>query len=538
LALAMGCGGTVDLTPHDAGPTLDGAPPEARTLELVGPPSLELLFDEAAELSVRERDTAGLPVPDADIAFALEGNANDSTLGTLGATTNMDGLARGRVLAGHTATTFQVRITATGAAPLYVQVSVSGHGFGQVDASIDYAGRRPVDHLEAMLFAGAGCATALMGSLAPDRRSALGAGVSQVLFTGLPALVRYSLAVEGKGPTDVTLARGCLEDVLVSEGATANVSVTVQDLSLDPSGEYDATLSLTTDTLATTLSDALRTGAQTQIEDAGGDVSVLLDALNRHFLAAGDVTSVALLAAERSTTSLEADLDARLIADGSGPSVAFASLADAVDRKLARVEVSGVFTLGPDGGSSFTATQVSAGEVGSPLVLLDLASLGVHVRTTLSSALLADADGARIDAFDLQLPGGVLSEARVHAMALAAGVDSAAPWLAAHAGCDSFAAFLAADPALHVSCDASCADDVCTDAMESVWIGMSSTLDQLDIERSGVELSGRLDFIEDTGDLRVDHVSATALTAVTTGEGAGSDTLGASVQGSRAAFLP
>jgi len=537
--LALGCGSTVNLTPADASPPVDGGvPTEARTLELLGPSSLELVYDDAAELSVQLTGLDGAPVEGADVSFTLDGNANDSTLGTLSDTTDMAGLAQGRVLAGRTATTFRVRVAATGAASVFVQVSVSGNGFGAVDARLIYRSARTLDHLEARLFAGSSCAAAVAGDLIPDRSLSLLPDASQALFSGLPARVRYALVVDGVGAEDVTLGRGCLEDVLVTEAETSLVDVRIEDLPLDPVGEYDTTISLSAGSLSATLADALRLEADTQVADAGGDVSVLLDALNSYFLDAGDLPSAALLAAERAGTSLEVDLDARLIVDAAGPSVAMAELADSVDSELARVEINGVLTLGPDGVLSFRARQVSAGQAGTPLALLDLASLGVHLRTEFVANLLPGEDAARIESLDIQLPGGVLSRARISATALAAGLDSAAPWLAARAGCDSFAAFLSEDPALASSCDAGCAAVVCEDAMASLWVSMRPAFDRLDIERAGVNLSGRVEFLEETGDLRVDRLSATGLVARTTGESASSDRLEASVEGNRAAFLP
>jgi hypothetical protein len=534
-----GCSGALDLTPRDAAPASDaGVPAENRLLELLGPNSLELVYDEAVELSVQVTNVSGSPVEGADVSFTLEGNANDSTLGTLRDTTDMGGVAHGRVLAGRTATTFRVRITSPGAAPLFVQASVSGHGFGAVDAQLVYGGMRALTSLEVQLFAGSSCSMALAGDSPADRRSSLSPSETGVLFTGLPALVHYALVVEGVGASGVTLARGCLEDVLVSEDATTSVNVSVEDLPLDPVGEYDTTFSLSTGALATTLAAALRADAETRVADSGGDVSILLDALDAHFLGEGDLASSAVLAAERAATSLEADLDARLVADASGPSVALADLADAIEADLARVEVDGVFSLGPDGGLSFRATQVSAGEAGSPLALLELASLGVHVRTDLAASLLPGEDAAQIDSLSIQLPGGVLTQARIQATALAAGLDSAAPWLSARAGCDSFAAFVAGDPALGSSCDATCAATACGEAMADLWNSMTPTLDRLDLERSGVRLSGRLEFVEETDDLLVDRVSAASLVARTTGDSATSDRLEASVEGNRAAFLP
>ncbi len=537
--LALGCGSTVNLTPADASPPVDGGvPTEARTLELLGPSSLELVYDEAAELSAQLTGPDDSPVEGADISFTLDGNANDSTLGTLSDTTDMAGLAQGRVLAGRTATTFRVRIAATGAASVFVQVSVSGNGFGAVDAQLTYRGARTLDHLEARLFAGSSCATAVAGDLIPDRSLSLLPDASEALFSGLPAQVHYALLVDGVGAEDVTLARGCLEDVLVTEAETSLVDLWIEDLPLDPVGEYDTTIRLSAGSLSATLADALRLEAGTQVADAGGDVSVLLDALNRHFLDAGDLPSAAVLAAERAGTSLEVDLDARLIADAVGPSVAMAELADSVGADLTRVEVNGVLTLGPDGVLGFRAREVSAGRAGTPLALLDLVSLGVHLRTEFIANLLPGEDAAQIESLDIQLPGGVLSRARITATALAAGLDSAAPWLAARAGCDSFAAFLSEDPSLASSCDAGCAAVVCEDAMASLWVSMRPTFDRLDIERAGVHLSARVDFLEETGDLRVDRLSATGLVARTTGESVTSDRLEASVEGNRAAFLP
>ena len=310
------------------------------------------------------------------------------------------------------------------------------------------------------------------------------------------------------------------------------------DLPYDAVGEYDTSLSLSMDALSREVSDTLREAASTNVSDHGGDVSILLDGLNQHFVDEGDVAAVALLAADRATTSLEADLDARLLTDGAGPSIAMNALADELGTSLARVEVNGFFTIGPDGVLSFRATQVSAGGVDSPAALLDLAPLGVHARAELTASLLPMGGGAQLDSLTVQLPAGVMAQARMRATALREGLDATAPWLVERASCDSFASFVAERPTLAPLCDSACALTVCGQAVGDLWVDLAPALAELDVQRSGVDIRGRLELLEDTGDLRVDRIHAARLSASTTGEAATPITLEASVDASRTAFLP
>jgi hypothetical protein len=129
---AVGCG-TMDVAGDrpDAG-TPDAGPPAA-ILRVEGEPMITLLFAERAPIAVVYTEADGTPSADAEVGFAFEGRANDSTLAQLRAAIDGTGRAVGDVLAGMTPAAFQVRMRACGPPPTWTCRSATRAGALRVE---------------------------------------------------------------------------------------------------------------------------------------------------------------------------------------------------------------------------------------------------------------------------------------------------------------------------------------------------------------------------------------------------------------------
>ncbi len=154
--LLAGCASD-DGVPPDGGPGGDAAAVPTAQLVITTETSLGLVFGEEAEIHVLYRETSGEPIAGEEVRFALVGRANDSSLSMLRATTNADGDAMVRVTAGHTASSYRVRLSADRAASVSVDVAVSDAGFGGLHVTVDWEGERQVASRRVSVFSGASC---------------------------------------------------------------------------------------------------------------------------------------------------------------------------------------------------------------------------------------------------------------------------------------------------------------------------------------------------------------------------------------------
>ncbi|MFW5920786.1 MAG: hypothetical protein ACOCUS_03010, partial [Polyangiales bacterium] len=269
-ALALsGCSTPVAESPDDGGMgDADVAP--STSLEVVDEPRLGLVFGEGATFRVRYRRDDGTPIEGGTVRFALDGNAHDSTLDEVEATTGTDGIARGTVLAGTTRAAFRVRVTAEGAAAVFLDVSVSDRGFGTLRAEIaPYDGERTVDHVVLNVFAATSCdAEGLLGRTA-DRSKRLSLEESSARFLGLPADLSYAVTARGENAGDEALAWACVDGIEVMADDDVRTDVALSDLPLEVAGEYDMAADVAAPEVAATFDEAATSSGLAPVMAAG-----------------------------------------------------------------------------------------------------------------------------------------------------------------------------------------------------------------------------------------------------------------------------
>lgn len=542
LALFAGCGTQVgNGRPMDGG-TDAGPAPTAAELTFEGDSELGLVFGETAELRFRYREADGAPIGGATLDFALDGSAHDSTLAQIDALTDADGYATATIIAGSTAAAFRVRASAERAAPLFVDVAISDTGFGTLVVDVGYGGERSVARLGVDAFASQGCDAALAPDATADRSALLELDAEDVPFFGLPAEIPYAVVVRGLGADDTTLARGCVDDVLVDADSESRIEVTVDDLDLLVEGGYAAQVRIDSRATATTLSEWVRSVGLSAIEGVGGGAHLLLDSVEAQLRSVGDFTTVDAIALDRATADLETELDRRLRAVEVGPSVAVNEVADMFALRTERIDLSGTLVVTPGGEplSLFVIEQVTAGSSDgvAPLVMLDLAAFGPPPVAAVTASLDAATDTITMSRLDIDMPLGSIARATLAAVALERGFESVDDIMLSVGGCEALETLARERPSLS-ACDGECIATSCDLAFATVMTILQLSLDEVNFTRSSMHLNGELDLADDDGDLIVERIAGGSLVGSWTGvTSLEDDELAGSFEATRTALIP
>lgn len=232
--------------------------PGTHQILILTPPgrTIRLQPQEQVTLAVRYLDPQGVPVPDAQISFALEGETGGATLAGFHANTDPSGTAEMGLTAGGESIIFSVEVTASNALPVKFEVAVSVTGFVNIEVLSAYEGTRNASdfaQVSAELYYGDLCDTLNpVGQNHPDRARATQAGFGEILlFENLPADLDYAIALRGTDAEGRGLAWGCADvaSLQLLPGATVQLGLTARDFSPDASGVFqvNTTVELTPD---------------------------------------------------------------------------------------------------------------------------------------------------------------------------------------------------------------------------------------------------------------------------------------------------
>lgn len=481
-----------DATLPDAGP-----PRETHRLEIVGPAMLSLTSGEDALIQVRYSDRELRALPAAEVRFALEGRANDSTLEVLARTTDADGRAQVTLMAGVLPSVYRVRVTADDASPVFVDVSVSDEGFGRLAVTPLYEGEREFVELGVTIFSGTTCEDPATLEESGDRYQAVGPDGPPLSFGGLPAGTPLTVVARGRGTMGTLLAWGCVDDLRLRDMETTEIDVSLRDRAQLPGGSYRTSTALDGTVSGAAIADEVRA-----LRDrvAASEAASILDAAHAIFLLAGDVASAEGLVSERAA-GLD-DALATQLTMGVGVGAVLTELADRVEGELAMLEFVGTLRVASaEPRISFAIDRVAAGaDTAEPF---DTMRTSLTAAATLVATVAEDGTTLAVERLEVRLRSSALVRAVASRAAAADGATDRMSWLMADASCEA----LVAVP--DSACDDSCLREACHMSAQEAFAAFDEALTELDDRRSTIVLSGSVDFIEVDGDLTADVLDGT-----------------------------
>lgn len=472
----------------------DAAVVEAKSLEIVGEPTISLTSTQEATLTVRLRDAVGRPMAGSEVRFALDGRAHDSTLLEVSAETDAMGLARTTLRAGLVAAAFRVRASADDAASVSFDVAVGDAGFGSMQVTPLYRGvRESLPLVRVGVFTDATCEDDIVRRDAGDRVQVRSEDDELVRFLGLPVGPTYAVAVRGEGEDGVLLAWGCADGFAIVEMDSVDVEVPFDDEPLMVEGSYRTTTAFamleTSGRMGTELGEAVDRLLPER------DATLILDAAEQQLVDEGETASAAALATARAG-GYDTVYQGMLESEGLGPSVAHAALLDRIASTLT--------TLGIRARVRVTGTEVSYEVLGleTGAGYLDVGLAEIELPAELNASLTEGE--VTIETLRVGLTASQLLQALATLEAYERVFADGGDWLAFEAGCGMLPA-----PTEPIGCDADCLERACETAMDDYYAATLEALVPLDEYRASFELSGSAELSDSAGDLRVDTVSGT-----------------------------
>ncbi len=526
LALAAACSDPIDVS--DAGADApDAFAPPFRELVLEVDSDLSLTSGEEVEVVVRVIDVMGETVTGAMVDFALDGTAHDSSLGTLIGRTGRDGRASATITAGTTAAAFRVRISGDGADDIFLRVAVSDAGFGTLLVHAEYEGDREVDSIAVRVYADTRCEDERTMVGRGDRAMRLAVDERETRFFGLPAEVSYAIVAQGDGPSGTTLARGCVEDVILGADEEAELTITLGDLPLTTTGVYDTGVVLATSDSADTLNVAVTERGAATLEARGGAASAILAGVENILAIDGIMTDFERL--ERRDEAVRMRL-AETFSDRLGPSSAIVELGALLRESTQETELLGSMRIDPEGaGITFDVREVFVhSATGEMRRMPDVDG----VTADLTGSLMTDEESLVIDELAVSLPLGRYALAVFMAAATERDFGTARDMFVDSVGCEEIGMVISEE--LRVSCGAECLVAGCQDAMDALFTDIEAEVAELDVMRDQIRLDGVANLGDEDDDLRVDAVVADDLSGGWYGADGEFDPVSASFRATRA----
>lgn len=494
-ALAAPLTGCSDVGPIELdGGMSDASVVEAKSLEIVGDPTIFLTSEQEATLTVVLRDAEGRPMAGGEVRFALDGRAHDSTLLEVSAETDGLGRASTTLRAGLVIAAFRVRASSDDAASVSFDVAVGDAGFGSMQVTPTYEGpRESLPLVRVGVFTDATCDDEIVRRDGGDRIQVQSDDDELVRFLGLPVGPTYAVAVRGEGEDGVLLAWGCADGFEIVEMDSIDVEVPFDDEPLMVDGSYQTTTSFemleTTGEITTVLQD----GADTLLPET--DATLILDAAEQQLLDAGETADAAALATARAG-GYDTVYQALLEAEGLGPSVAHLAFIERIGEVLTGVGIRGRIRVnGAEVTYEVLGLELTVGYLDARLAALELPAELVATATD---------EQLTLESLSLGLSASQLLRALATFEAYERVYADGGAWLSYEAGCGMLPA-----PTEPIGCDASCLRDACESVIDEYYAAAVEALGPLDGERATFELSGAAALSDSAGDLRADTVSGT-----------------------------
>jgi hypothetical protein len=474
----------------------DGAD-EGPYLENEGDEVVRLLPNGMTELSVRYIDAFGSALPGVPIEFAVTDPAGGSSLMPSMPVTDDEGRATTLLRVGSDPTTrsFDARVSADGVEPLFIEVRVGEVAGVAVVVEVAYQGARDVQKRTVTALPSVTCSEALAAGVSGELTYTFEGEETVKEFQLGPGL-HYSVLAWGRDRTNAKVAEGCTEvdAPIKDELDPLELEVMLVDTPMKLQGSYALTLDLDVSESVARVSGAIEAAVSEALpttDAAEGDF--FLDALESTLRGAGNTAAADELAARRTGEGLAGALQSSLDAAQHGVLAYATALAEAAATFGNRLEARTTY------GNSEMGMQVTVDMLRARTTDgtdgLDLGGLITEGMARIE-AQYSDTLGA-LDIATLSLKLGLGSYGKALVAAIATRGE---PGPRKEAGCEQLAAFVAADGALALACDASCAELACTSALDSVRAASSSALTPLDTAHDTIGLRGKVFAHERDGD--------------------------------------
>lgn len=352
MVAAWGCG------PGSSGPP-DGGPPPA--LDVLDPPGAQIGVHYGKSIDLRVRyhsdDQAARPIVGQPVRFSIFGDPAGSTLARDQANTDASGIASVTLTGGQAEASFRVAASAVNAPEADFDVSVSKLDFVELDVQLTWSSPVPAA-LRALLYDDRGCAQLQPAPTMPAPLRAL--SKANVASATLPFLnlLSKSYAVVGRAETagGQLIGYGCVDlgAGLIPPGSVTMLPLPLSPVPPSPAGRYTLQSSLAP---AATLWQPLVAPWQTYGDCPFGAAQLLLDAMG---ITSHRDPPLANGCRPPSTTSLDSQLQAMLMAPPMAPANQLPYVADDLENITAGATLGSALTVTPASASSWTAEHTLA----------------------------------------------------------------------------------------------------------------------------------------------------------------------------------
>lgn len=364
LVTAVGCSGQVDHFGDGGGD--DAGSNVAYALVLEGPDT-SVGVGAVVPIAAVLTDASGAPVVGATVTFGFEGEGLGASIRELEVTTDAEGRAETRVTVPRLTSTFYVRAMSPGVASATRSIRVDPTATGAVEVQVSYAGSRTLGETLVTIVPGGACdePATLNAQGTPNALWPIGT-VSDSLDL-VPAGGYVAVIVHARGVVGGVVARGCVEDVLVTTGADEVVTVTIEDLPELSTTPLVGALVIEGGPLGVWLAEIAGQAMSALVAEAGGDGGMLYAALEAQLRAEGRGTEADEVAALATPPAIGA-LNAELESVSAGPSVSAYALSSILATQGGALRLDGALIFPLLGQPAFTIDAVSL-VVGGGLVL-------------------------------------------------------------------------------------------------------------------------------------------------------------------------
>ena len=481
----------------DGGSSDAASPAATRRLSIVGDPVLSLRSAEEARLMVRLTDREGLPMAGQGVRFALDGRAHDSTLTKLSVATDADGVAHTTLVAGTAIAAFRVRASAVDAASVAFDVAIGNAGFGRLSVVPIYGGEREFARVLAGVFVDASCSDDRARREEGDRVQVLEdqeEDVEILRFLGLPVGISYAVTVRGESADGTLVAWGCIDGVGVSEGLSSQVTVAMEDLSLQLEGSYDTSVVVQSPQTANAVAAAWNRAQDDWVTTS--EAATLLDTVEDHLrsTSSDDADDFAAARSEAGDASYQAALEGAMAGIYRG----FDAAIQRAVLNLRHVGVTGTLRVSGDT-VDFEAKAIGGG--GSVPRWIPLAETDLRLETRLVATL--GEEQIVIERMVVELPISQVLTLLIEAQAGDEGFEQPEQQLASDMGCNRLPALPAS---LDRYCDEDCLADACLQEAQSIYQRLLEELAPFDRDRAELVLAGGAMLLDVRGNLQADSI--------------------------------
>ncbi len=499
------------------------------TLSVLSPTQLRVAPRGTAEIRIvylaDNLDGKGGPEPLAGVAieFALVGDAKGASLSPersinagiwAQAVTDENGEAVAQLTVGSDAAEFRVRASAAGAAPAYVDVSVSKSAVREVQVTASYSGLRDLALRTVTVLPGLGCdaaLAALANATKGETTDAYDNPEGSLTFELGPGL-HYAIIGWGSGRRGGVLADGCTEiDVPVAPGPTIEgVTIELRDRALTLRGSYKVTLELDVARSAQRAGETAIAGGQSVLSTANlAGADYFLDAIEAGMRRAGRRADADALVVARMGGTLDTSLQADLNGANAGPQPWLAKLGSEIQDRGSRLALQASYGVTSVAGVPMSLT-LSAMQSRSADGMRSLSCPATLLPVTSIDAQYDDARAViAVDTIRIQLPLGTYAGHLLDAIE-AAEKNGLVGLLAPQSGCDELVQWAAKQPVVANACDGNCVSAACDSAIDVLLMKATAKLTTLDVDHPSIGVRGELLVSDSDSDSIVDELGTAA----------------------------